>query len=169
MARAVVRSKFESHEDDLLTDAVRMYGTSNWSIVAMALPGRNSRQCRDRWNNYLRPNLKTNEWTPEEEAQLVERVQAMGSRWERIATFFRGRSKNSLRSRFMTIQRRNARAMEASRAAGVSNPIQDDVATIPLQAVAQVANKDPLAFMDRFDESCSLFWESSIPPYLFPF
>jgi hypothetical protein len=146
-----------------------MYGTSNWSIVAMALPGRNPRQCRDRWDNYLRPNLKTNEWIPEEKAQLVERVQIMGSRWEKIATFFRGRLKNSLRSGFMTIQRRNARAMGAARAAGVSNPGQDDITPIPGQASTQMMNNDPLAFMDRFDVSCSIFWESSVPPSLFEF
>jgi hypothetical protein len=169
MHRPVARSKFEPHEDDLLTDAVRMYGTSNWSIVAMALPGRNPRQCRDRWNNYLRPNLKTDDWTPEEEAELVARVRKMGSRWEKLAAFFRGRSKNSLRSRFMTIQRRNARAMEAAAVAAGLSSTNEDISPVTNDPLSQVRGRDPLAFMDRFQENDGILWQSSVDPSLFDF
>ncbi|CAN0034213.1 unnamed protein product, partial [Ectocarpus sp. 8 AP-2014] len=34
--------------------------------IALSLPGRSARQCRDRWFNYLDPNLKTTPWSTQE-------------------------------------------------------------------------------------------------------
>jgi hypothetical protein len=45
--------RFTPHEDDILTCLVLRHGVSSWLTIAARMPGRNARQCRDRWNHYL--------------------------------------------------------------------------------------------------------------------
>ena len=44
------REEFTEEEDALLKDAVEEYGASKWKQIASAVPGRNARQCRSRWD-----------------------------------------------------------------------------------------------------------------------
>jgi hypothetical protein len=47
------RSRFLPEEDALLKHLVMKCGLKSWRRVAAELPGRNPRQCRDRWHHYL--------------------------------------------------------------------------------------------------------------------
>jgi hypothetical protein len=47
------RSRFGREEDQLLTELVMRPGLKSWAWIASQLPGRNLRQCRDRWNHFL--------------------------------------------------------------------------------------------------------------------
>jgi hypothetical protein len=89
----VPKAKFEPREDSILTATVHALGTSNWSDVAAALPGRIARQCRERWNNYANPNLNKQPWTSSEDSLLLEKYQELGTKWHVIAGFFNGRAK----------------------------------------------------------------------------
>lgn len=42
----------------VLVELVMQHGERNWSQIAKQLPGRVGKQCRERWNNHLRPNVK---------------------------------------------------------------------------------------------------------------
>lgn len=56
----------------------------NWTTVAEHMPGRDSKQCRDRWLNHLDPNVRKTifkAWTPEEDRKLVNFIQKHGTRW----------------------------------------------------------------------------------------
>ncbi len=56
------------------------------------LLGRNSKQCRERWINYLDPkNLRTR-FTPEEDEKLLALHQQYGNRWAQISRMLVGRS-----------------------------------------------------------------------------
>lgn len=35
-----------------------MHGLTKWSQIAKLMHGRIGKQCRERWNNHLRPNIK---------------------------------------------------------------------------------------------------------------
>jgi hypothetical protein len=59
---------------------VVQHGEGNWSAIARCLnslfakgseEGRIGKQCRERWNHHLRPDIRKDAWTQEEEAQLV--------------------------------------------------------------------------------------------------
>jgi hypothetical protein len=93
-------------EDSLLFEAVRIFGVNEWHQVARLVPGRSARQCRERWNNYLNPNLYRGEWTPVDDDLLMQRYAEHGPRWVRLARFFPGRSKNSVRNRFLQLSKR---------------------------------------------------------------
>jgi hypothetical protein len=51
-----------------------------WKAIASQLQNRNSKQVRERWLNYLRPDLKKGDWTEEEELMLFELQASMGNK-----------------------------------------------------------------------------------------
>lgn len=100
-------------EDDALRQAIALHGTRNWSMVATMVPGRNGKQCRERWSGKLNPNLAKEAWTPEEDEQLIKLHNDLGNKWAIIGTYLPGRSRISLRNRWgwhMRHQFRNVNA-----------------------------------------------------------
>ena len=51
------RAKFTKEEDEMLKNLVENFGDNNWQVISSKMPGRNSRQCRERWQNYLSPDV----------------------------------------------------------------------------------------------------------------
>ena len=51
---------------------VTRYGPNRWSVIASSLPGRNGKQCRERWHNQLDPKINTSAWTEAEDITLIE-------------------------------------------------------------------------------------------------
>jgi hypothetical protein len=94
------KSHFSPAEDDTLRALVLAHGTGSWDFIATLMGTRNSRQCRERWKNYLNPDLRSDPWTLEEDQLLVDRYAQFGSKWNIIARFFRNRSENSIRNRW---------------------------------------------------------------------
>jgi len=99
------KAKFSPEDDLLLIQLVENSPEKDWFEIARQMKNRNARQCRERWNNYLDPNLHLGDWTEEEDRLLLEKHQEIGSHWNAISRFFEGRSGNSIRNRFLMIQR----------------------------------------------------------------
>jgi hypothetical protein len=133
------RHKFTEEEDACLCSAVLKYGTYNWARVAAAVPSRDPRQCRERWTNYLNPNLTSNQWTATDDALLLSKVCQHGRKWQVIECFFPGRSQSNLRNRFRMLQRKASR--------------------LYTKAAASASN-DPLTFLDRIANECEIMWET---------
>ena len=92
------RKKFTPEEDEKL---ISLAATHNrWEDIAKEMPGRNGRQCRDRYKNYLRPGYFNGQWTPEEDNILQKKFNEYGSQWSVIKKFFNNRSSNSLKNRW---------------------------------------------------------------------
>lgn len=106
----VPKIKFTREEDSMLLMAVQKYGTNDWQSVSACLPGRNIRQCRERWNNYVNPDLVARPWTKEEDRILEEKYHKYGPRWRMIVTYFKNRSVNNVKNRWLTKQRRIAKS-----------------------------------------------------------
>jgi myb proto-oncogene protein len=49
---------------------------------------RNSRQCQERWENYLNHSINTNQWTSEEDNLLIQQFKEFDSKWTIISNFF---------------------------------------------------------------------------------
>jgi hypothetical protein len=138
------KAKFDAAEDGLLFDAVRRLGTANWRRIARLLPGRNARQCRERWNNYLSPELVNGEWSLAEDEILWNKYAELGPHWVAIAKLFPGRSKNSVRNRFLHLQRQRNRA----------NPKRSE-------REQPKPEEDPFRFMDAAHPDHQFVWEAS--------
>jgi hypothetical protein len=95
------KCKFTNEEDTRLADAVRLCGRGNWELVASALPGRNPRQCRERWANYINPVLDQSPLRPDEEHLLDDKVAEHGRRWQFIVSFFPRRGRNTIKNNWL--------------------------------------------------------------------
>lgn len=112
LKKTSLKMKFTPEEDAKLAKLVAMHGSKDWSKIAMHMGTRNSRQCRERWNNYVNPALRTEPWTDEEDRILQEKYNEYGARWNKIAKFFKNRGDNNIRNRYMMIKRRQMKGMK---------------------------------------------------------
>ncbi|XP_052172156.1 transcription factor MYB119-like [Diospyros lotus] len=89
-----------------LVELVTLHGEKNWALIAECMLRRTGKQCRDRWHNHLRPHIKKNSWTEEEEHILVEAHKAFGNKWAKIAKSIPSRTENSIKNHWNTTLRR---------------------------------------------------------------
>lgn len=94
-------------EDDLkLKKAVQEYGENDWSLIASIVGNRTRRQCRERWKKFLCPTLNHSSWTEEEDYLLLSKYQSLGPKWSVISSSFKNRTDISVKTRFITLNRR---------------------------------------------------------------
>lgn len=66
---------------------------------------RTSRQCRERWKNYLSPTVNNGAWTVDEDMKLGQLTDKFGSQWAKISQFFENRTDINVKNRWMLLQR----------------------------------------------------------------
>lgn len=98
------RTPFTEVEDQLLKKLVNTHGT-NWNLVSHHMIDRSPRQCRDRWMNYLSPEITNAPWTVQEDQLLFQKYQEFGPQWKAMTPYFKNRSYNAIRNRFVAMQR----------------------------------------------------------------
>jgi hypothetical protein len=98
--------KFTQEDDDRLCQLVDALGPVDWNAIADQMGGRNPRQCRERWINYLSPGLNTAAWTAAEDALLMQKYLDFGGKWVQIAKCFPNRTDCMVKNRFNKLQRR---------------------------------------------------------------
>ena len=96
------RQKFSQDEDALLRRLVDLNGAHHWELIAASMPGRTARQCRDRFANYLMPQLNNGPWTEDEDRILALKYGEFGPHWSLIVPFLNGRSSNAIKNRWYT-------------------------------------------------------------------
>lgn len=88
-------------------DSSRDRDALKWPDIAKSIPGRTGKQCRERYLNHLKPNIKQNEeWSPTEDVLLCRLYESMGSKWALMTKFLKGRSDNAIKNRYHHIRRR---------------------------------------------------------------
>jgi hypothetical protein len=98
-------------EDETLRQAVEKLGTDSWMQVALSVSGRNNKQCQERWQNHLDPDVNKKPIT-DEERRIIEQLQAEHGDQPKMTDFVNllpGRTAIFSRNNWHNILRKKAR------------------------------------------------------------
>ena len=79
----LIKGQWSGQEDAMLVTLVSE-GFKNWGQLAKHMPGRSSKQCRERWCHHLDPSVKKGDYTPEEDSIILDMQQKIGNKVRRV-------------------------------------------------------------------------------------
>ncbi|ESQ34213.1 hypothetical protein EUTSA_v10008403mg [Eutrema salsugineum] len=94
-------------EDTLLTNYIANNGEGRWNLLAKS----SGKSCRLRWLNYLKPDIKRGNLTPQEQLLILELHSKWGNRWSKIALYLPGRTDNEIKNYWRTRVQKQARQL----------------------------------------------------------
>ncbi|KAJ7596743.1 hypothetical protein C8J56DRAFT_296019 [Mycena floridula] len=100
----VKKTAWTPDEDKRLVDLYAVHGTK-WSTIARGIPGRTDDACSKRYREALDPNLKKDEWTPDEDLKLYAAFSRLGVRWKEVGQELQ-RSGLACRNRWRLLERK---------------------------------------------------------------
>ncbi|KAL8139491.1 hypothetical protein V2J09_005512 [Rumex salicifolius] len=101
-----VPKRWTDEEDKELRKIVRDIG-EQWARIGRLMGGRKGKQCRERWNNHLRPDIKKyTTWSEEEEETIVQIHQREGTKWAKLCKILSGRTENSIKNHWNSTKRK---------------------------------------------------------------
>ena len=116
------RNRFSKEEDECLRMLVEEQEDNvDWNYVSSKMIGRTSRQCRERYRNYLRPNLVNGSWTDEEDQLLEKMYEKFGPQWSKIAQYFPKRSDVNIKNHHTCIVNRLSRQKKRKTSSSVQS------------------------------------------------
>ncbi|XP_074590202.1 transcription factor MYB78-like [Curcuma longa] len=99
-------------EDLLLMNYIADHGEGQWnSLARCAGLKRTGKSCRLRWLNYLRPDVRRGNITPEEQLLILELHSCWGNRWSKIAQYLPGRTDNEIKNYWRTRVQKHAKQL----------------------------------------------------------
>lgn len=97
-------------EDELLVSVLKK-GIEKWGQIAnllnkemhKGLKIRTGKQCKERWNNYLNPDVNRGSWTESEDITALECYKIHGNKWSVIAKSINNRTESSVKNRIKSL------------------------------------------------------------------
>ncbi|KAJ8536022.1 hypothetical protein K7X08_034423 [Anisodus acutangulus] len=107
------RGPWTIEEDNLLVHYITNHGEGRWNMLAKhAGLKRTGKSCRLRWLNYLKPDTKRGNLTPQEQLLILEHHSKLGNRWSKIAQYLPGRTDNEIKNYWRTRVQKQARNLK---------------------------------------------------------
>ncbi|CAL9104452.1 unnamed protein product [Musa textilis] len=112
------RGPWTVEEDIVLVGHVTEHGEGRWNALARrAGLKRTGKSCRLRWLNYLRPDVRRGNITPEEHLLILDLHSRWGNRWSKIARYLPGRTDNEIKNYWRTRVQKHAKQRDVGGAA----------------------------------------------------
>ncbi|XP_054810522.1 MYB-like transcription factor EOBI [Prosopis cineraria] len=152
------RGPWTLEEDSLLIHYIARHGEGRWNMLAKSAGlKRNGKSCRLRWLNYLKPDIKRGNLTPQEQLLILELHSRWGNRWSKIAQHLPGRTDNEIKNYWRTRVQKQARHLNIESG---SKKFIDAVRCFWMprlvQKVEQKQNSSPCTAAAAASYSCSL-------------
>ncbi|XP_068663963.1 MYB-like transcription factor EOBI [Aristolochia californica] len=107
------RGPWTMEEDHILVNYIANHGEGRWNALARSAGlKRTGKSCRLRWLNYLRPDVRRGNITPEEQLLILELHSRWGNRWSKIAQFLPGRTDNEIKNYWRTRVQKHAKQLQ---------------------------------------------------------
>ncbi|THU56555.1 hypothetical protein C4D60_Mb11t18460 [Musa balbisiana] len=107
------RGPWTEEEDVVLVNYIAVHGEGRWnSLARCAGLRRTGKSCRLRWLNYLRPDVRRGNITPEEQLLILELHARWGNRWSKIAQHLPGRTDNEIKNYWRTRVQKHAKQLK---------------------------------------------------------
>jgi len=103
------KGAWSPEEDQILWNLIESHKGQDdeaWDKEAAKILNRTPKQCRERWENAMNPNLCNKEFSKEEDDAILSLHDKLGNQWKKIAAFLNGRTGNRVKSRFQSLQKK---------------------------------------------------------------
>ncbi|GLJ33264.1 hypothetical protein SUGI_0669320 [Cryptomeria japonica] len=159
----VKKGPWNPQEDRILIDFICRNGHRNWrALPKQAGLLRCGKSCRLRWTNYLRPDIKRGNFSPEEEETIIELHQRLGNRWSTIASRLPGRTDNEIKNIWNTNLKKRLLRMgidPVTHLANLSSEILSSMSSIDNEVISGDSSSSSL---DWLQSSCINSFEEPV-------
>ncbi|XP_027154721.1 myb-related protein 305 [Coffea eugenioides] len=134
----VRKGPWTMEEDLILINYIANHGEGVWNSLARSAGlKRTGKSCRLRWLNYLRPDVRRGNITPEEQLLIMELHAKWGNRWSKIAKHLPGRTDNEIKNYWRTRIQKHIKQAETF--AGQGSEHNDQASTSQISTTVNAA------------------------------
>ncbi|OAY29496.1 MYB-like transcription factor EOBII [Manihot esculenta] len=149
LGNEVRKGPWTMEEDFILINHIANHGESVWNSLARAAGlKRTGKSCRLRWLNYLRPDVRRGNITPEEQLLIMELHAKWGNKWSKIAKHLPGRTDNEIKNYWRTRIQKYIKQEETF--AGQSCEIKEHAST-SLQVSGMIDTYSPQSYQETLE------------------